>query len=233
MIRIIREGSTKYPWILKSIIIVIAVTFIGGMGWYGYEAARPNSVATIGSYSVSLEEYRRTKNNLYRFYKDQLKQEKVDDEQLKQIALNNLLEAKTWSMLADRLDIAITPQELHNAIISQREFQREGKFDPQFYQRLLQYNRMTPSQYEKQRTRELEQSRARLIAMEGISLTPAEMEEVKALAARQGKEGEEPDAAALERTKLQFLFQKKQRAMVAFQGSMRANAQVQVDKELL
>ena len=232
MIRTIREGSTKYPWILKSIIIVIAVTFVVGMGWYGYEAARPNSVATIGSYKISLDEYRRAKNNLYRFYKDQLKQE-IDEQQLKLITLNNLLEAKTWSILADRLDISVTPQELHNAIISQPEFQRDGKFDPQFYQRLLQYNRMNPNQYEKQRTRELEQSRARLIAMEGITLTPAELKEVKELAARQGKEGEEPDAAALERTKLQFLFQKKQRGMQAFQVAMRSNAQVQVDKELL
>ena len=69
MIRIIREGSEKYPIILKTIIVVIAVTFIGGMGWYGYEAARPSSVATIGSYSVSLDEYRRAKQRLYRFYK--------------------------------------------------------------------------------------------------------------------------------------------------------------------
>ena len=232
MIRTIREGSTKYPWILKGIIIVIAVTFVVGMGWYGYEAARPNSVATIGSYKISLDEYRRAKNNLYRFYKDQLKQE-IDEQQLKLITLNNLMEAKTWSILADRMDISVTPQELHNAIISQPEFQRDGKFDPQFYQRLLQYNRMNPNQYEKQRTRELEQSRARLIAMEGIALTPAELEEVKELAARQGKEGEEPDAETLERTKLQFLLQKKQRAMQAFQVAMRSNAQVQVDKELL
>jgi len=233
MIRLIREGSQNYPWILKGIIGLIAVTFVGGMGWYGYEAARPNSVATIGSYTVSLDEYRRAKNKLYRFYKDQLKQEEVDQEQLKYMALNGLLEGKTWSMFADQLDISITPEDLHNAIVSQKEFQRDGKFDPQFYQRLLQSNRMTPSQYEKQRTLELIQGRARLVAMEATALTPAELEEVKELAARQGKEGEEPEAAALERTKLQFLFQKRQRAMAAFQASMRAKAQVQVDQELL
>ena len=233
MIRTIREGSQKYPWILKTIIVVIAVTFIGGMGWYGYEAARPSSIATIGSYSVSLDEYRRAKQNLYRFYKDQLKDEKIDDEQLKQMALNGLLEAKTWSMLADQLDITITPEDLHDAIVSQKEFQRDGKFDPEFYQKLLQYNRMTPSQFEKQRTLELVRGRARLVVMEGTTLTPAELKEVQELAARQGKEGEEPDAAALERTKLQFLFQKRQRAMLALQTAMRQNAPMTVDKELL
>ena len=233
MIRTIREGAQKYPWILKGLIGVIAVTFVVGMGWYGYEAARPNSVATIGSYAVSLDEYRRAKQNIYRFYKDQLQQEEIDEEQLKQMALNSILESKTWSMLADQLDLSISPEDLHKAIVAQKEFQRDGKFDPEFYQRLLQSNRMTPNQYEKQRTLQLIQGRARLVAMEATALTPAELEEVQALAARQGKEGEGPDVATLERTKLQFLYQKRQRAMLAFQTAMRANAHIQVDKELL
>jgi peptidyl-prolyl cis-trans isomerase D len=233
MIRTIREGSQKYPWILKGLIGVIAVTFVVGMGWFGFEAARPTSVATIGSYSVSLDEYRRAKQKIYEFYKDQVQKEEITDDQLKQMALNGLLEGKTWSMLADQLDISIAPEDLHNAIVSQKEFQRDGKFDPELYQRLLQYNRTTPNEFEKQRTLELVRGRARLVAMEATTLTPAEMEEVKELAARQAKEGEEPDAAALERTKLQFLFQKRQRAMLAFQTSMRAKAQVQVDEELL
>lgn len=233
MIRTIREGSQKYPWILKTIIVVIAVTFIGGMGWYGYEAARPNSVATIGSYTVSLDEYRRAKQRLYRFYKDQMKDEKIDDEQLKQMALNGLLEGKTWSMLADQLNISITPEDLHDAIVSQKEFQRDGQFDPEYYQRLLQANRLTPSQYEKLRTLDLIRGRARLVVMEGTTLTPAELQEAKELAARQGKEGAEPEAAAIERTKLQLLFQKRQRAMLALQTAMREKAQIVVDKELL
>ena len=135
--------------------------------------------------------------------------------------------------MADQLDIAITPEDLHNAIVSQKEFQRDGKFDPEFYKRLLQANRMTPGQYEKQRSRELVRGRARLVAMEATTLTPAELQEVKDLAARQGKEGEEPDAAAIERSKQQFLMQKRQRAMLAIQTAMREKAHIEVDMELL
>ena len=51
MIRLIREGSTKYPWILKFVVLVIAVTFTIGMGWFGYETSQqPNVVAMVGSY---------------------------------------------------------------------------------------------------------------------------------------------------------------------------------------
>jgi len=48
MIKLIREGSTKYPWLLKIIMLVIAVTFTIGMGWFGYETAQqPNMVAVV------------------------------------------------------------------------------------------------------------------------------------------------------------------------------------------
>ena len=233
MIRTIREGSTKYPWILKSIIGVVAVTFVVGMGWFGYEAARPNAVATIGSYTVSLNEYRRAKQNLYRFYRDQLKNEDITDEQLEQMALQSLIESKTWSLVADQFNLTVSPEDLHNAIVAQKEFQRDGKFDPEYYQRLLQVNRMTPAQYEKQRTVELVRDKARLLVMESTTLTPAELKEVKELAARQAKEGEEPDAATIERAKLQLLILKQQRAIQAFQTAMGAKARIQVDKELL
>ena len=232
MIRLIREGSAKYPWILKTIVGLIAVTFVGGMGWYGYEAAQPNAVATIGSYTVTLNEYRRTKQNLYRFYKNQLKQE-IEDEQLQQMALNGLIESKTWNVVADQLDISITPEDLHDAIVEQKEFQREGKFDPQYYERLLQANRMTPSQYESQRTVELVQERARLLIMEATALTPAELKEAEELAARQAKEGEEADAAALDRSRLQFALQKKQRALQAFQTAIRTQSEIEINKDLL
>jgi len=233
MIRLIREGSQKYPWILMTIIGVIAVTFVVGMGWYGYEAVQPNTVATVGSYTVSLNEYRRAKKNLYRFYRDQLKREDIKEEQFQQLALNGLIESKTWSVVADHLDLSISPEDLHDSIVAQKEFQRDGKFDPQYYERLLQANRMTPSEFERQQTVELVRGKARLLVVEATTLTPAELKEAQALAARQGKEGEEPDVATLERTKQQFLFQKRQRAMLAFQTAMRAKANIQVVEELL
>ena len=75
--------------------------------------------------------------------------------------------------------------------------------------------------------------KARLLVMESTTLTPAELKEVNELAARQASEGSEPDAATLERIKLQFLFQKKQRAVQAFQAAMRSNAEVRIHEELL
>jgi peptidyl-prolyl cis-trans isomerase D len=233
MIRLIREGSAKYPWILKGLILGIAVTFVIGMGWYGYESSQPNAVATVGPYKVTKDEYLRTKQGYYRFYRDQLKQEDIKEETINQLAVEGLITTKSWQLLADEFNLAVSPQELHDAIVTQKDFQKDGVFDTEYYQRLLAANRMKPHQYEQQRHNELLAEKARLLVAETTTLTPAEMKEVKDLAARQTLEGAEPDPSTLEQIRMQFLIQKKQRAMQAFQTALRARGDVTIHEELL
>ena len=234
MIRLIREGSQKYPWILKTIVVLIALTFVVGMGWWGFEAAQPNAVATVGPYEISLDGYRRAYNNAYRFYKDQLKQEDVDEASLKSVVLNSLIQAKMWNLAADKFDLSISEEEIRDAIVAQKEFQREdGTFDPQYYQRALKFIRMTPREYEEQRSIELMAEKARLLITESTALTPTELKEADELAARQVTEGKESDPSLIEQTRLQLLFQKKQRAIQAFQAAMLAKTEVELHEELL
>jgi len=233
MIRLIREGSTKYPWLLKGLILAIAITFIGGMGWYGYEASQPNAVASVGPYTVDRQEYLRAKQRYYRFYRDQLKQEDVKDEMIQQLALDGLITNKSWRMLADEFGLAVSPQELHDAIVNQEDFQKDGVFDPEYYQRLLAANRTKPHQFEEQRREELLIEKARLLVSDATTLTPAELQEVKDLNARQTLEGAEPDLKVFEQIKMQFLLQKKQRAIQAFQATLRARGDVTIHEELL
>ncbi len=230
MIRIIREGS---PWVIKGVILVIAVTFVIGMGWYGYEASQPNAVASVGPYTIDKKEYLQAKQRVYRIYRDQLKEEDVKDETIQQLALNGLITNKSWRLLADEFGLAVSPQELHDAIVNQKDFQKDGVFDTEYYQRLLAANRMKPNEYEKQRRETLLIEKARLLVSEATTLTPAELQEVKDLNARQTLEGAESDPVVFEQIKMQFVLQKKQRAMQAFQAMLRARGDVTIHQELL
>lgn len=230
MIRMIRETS---PWIIKSLILGIAIAFIGSMGWYGFEASQGNTVATVGPYTVTKEEYLRAKQRYYRLYRDQLKQEDIKDETLQQLAIDGLVTNKSWRVLADEFGLVVSPQELHDAIVNQTDFQKDGVFDPQYYQRLLAANRKKPHEYEEQRRDDLLIEKARLLVSEATTLTPAELQEVTDLNARQTLEGAEPDPKVFEQIKMQFLLQKKQRAMQAFQASLRARGDVTIHEELL
>ena len=232
MLRAMREGSQKHPWILWLILITITVTFVI-VGAWDYQGSRANIVAEVGPYEISIDEYRRTKNNISRFYREQLKNEDIKEEVVQQLAINSLIQAKTWSILADQLELSISPEELLDAVVAQKEFHQDGKFNPLYYERLLKANRTTPQEYEHQKTDQLVSDRARLLVMESTTLTPAELKEVKELAARQASEGSEPDAVTVERVKQQFLFQKKQRAVQAFQAQLHAKADVQIHEELL
>ena len=148
-------------------------------------------------------------------------------------ALNSLIADKSWTLAAEELGLAISPEELRNSILEQEEFQKDGTFDPQFYQRILANNRMTPGEFESRRITELLRNKARLLITESTTLTPAEMKEVEELAKRQAPEGADPGAKTTERIQLQFLFQKKQRALEAFQVAMRSKANIIIHEQLL
>ena len=59
MIKLIREGSRKYPWILIGIMAAIVIAFVVGMGWWGYGDTVAGKVASVGNMTIGLDEYRR------------------------------------------------------------------------------------------------------------------------------------------------------------------------------
>ncbi|MDT7042402.1 SurA N-terminal domain-containing protein [Candidatus Nitronereus thalassa] len=236
MIKLIREGSKNHPWLLKLIIILIAVTFVIGMGWFGYESSQqPNAVAMVGPYNISLEEFRRSYNRMYRFYKDELKQEIVDEADLKQQVIQSMVDQKVWLLTADEWDLDVSPELLRDEIMKKKEFQKDGKFDADLYHRLLAANRYTPKQFEAQLIKDLRTQQAQVIVQDVATLNPSEIQEAEELAARQtaGMEDEAEKERVRQRIRLQILFQKKQRALQAFQNAKRLRADVEIREEFL
>ncbi len=235
MIKLIREGSKNHPWILKIVVLMLAVTFVIGMGWFGYETTQqPNVVAVIGSYEVEAREFRRAYGNAYEFYQNQSEQEVVEAD-LKQNVINMLVDRKLWLVAADDFELDVHPDALRQAIMERREFQQNGSFDPNLYHRLLTQNRTTPKQFEGQLTKDLRTQKMQRIVRDAVTLNPAEMEEVEAIAARQTAEVQDETAIekSITRTRLQVLNQKQQRALQAFQTAARHSAAVEIRDEFL
>ena len=235
MIKLIREGSKNHPWLLKLIMLLIVVTFVIGMGWFGYESSQqPNAVAVVGSYHISLDEFRRAYNRTYRFYQDELKQE-VDEKDLKQKVIHAMVDQKVWLVTADEWGVGIPPAALRNEIMKRKDFQKDGTFDARLYHRVLAANRLSPKQFEKQLTRDLLSQQAQLIVQDVAILTPYEIQEAEELAARQtvGMEEESEKERIRQRIRLQILFQKKQRALQAFQDAKRMTSDVEIHEEFL
>lgn len=234
MIKLMREGAHKYPWLLKSIMGVLAIAFIVGMGWWGFTETQTNAIASVGDLPVSRDEYRRAYENTYRYYKENV-QGDFKEETLKQFVLDGLIHSKLWTLAAKDMGVVISPQELRDDILRRPDFQKNGQFDPDLYRRLLAANRLTPALFESMHATELLREKARTIVRDSVALTPSEIAESQTLMARQSQTESTGQSAqsANERLLQDFLFQKQQRALMAFQEALKTKVPIQIHKEML
>jgi peptidyl-prolyl cis-trans isomerase D len=211
---------------------VLAIAFIITMGWWGFGQQTGNVVASVGDLAIQQDEYRRAYENTYRFYKDK-GQTDIKDEFLKQFVLEQLIENRMWLLAAQEMGLSVSDDDLRNAVMQRPEFQRNGAFDPDLYRRLLAANHLTPSIFETMEAKELLTNKARLVVMDAVALTPSELAEAQTLITRQGETDSAKAAAAKERIFQSFLFQKQQRALMAYAESMKTKVPIKVHKELL
>jgi peptidyl-prolyl cis-trans isomerase D len=113
------------------------------------------------------------------------------------------------------------------------EFQRNGAFDPDVYRRLLAANHLTPSLFEAMEAKDMLTNKARMVIMDAVALTPSEFSEAQALVTRQGETDPTKASTAKERIFQSFLFQKQQRALMAYAESMKTKIPIKTHKELL
>ena len=232
MIKLMRESAHKYPWLLKSLMGILAIAFVITMGWWGFGQQETNAVASVGNLSVTRDEFLRTYENTYRFYKEKV-QGDFKEETLKQFVIEGLIENKIWTLAAEDMGLTVTPNELRDDIMRREDFFRNGKFDPEVYRRVLAANRLTPSLFESQHTMELLRNKARMVVLDSVALTPSEIAEAQALMAHQPQAESASGPSARERILQDFLFQKQQRALMAYKEAMKAKVPIQIHKEYL
>jgi SurA-like protein len=227
-----REASHSYPWLLKSVMGIIALAFVITMGWWGFGEQPGAVVASVGDLTVSRDEFRRAYENTYRFYKDKVPGE-FKDETIKQYVVDQLVENRTWLIAAKDMGITVSSEDLRDVIMQIPEFQEKGIFDPQLYQQVLQRAHLTPAMFEAMEAKELLSNKARMIIRDAVALTPAELAEAQALTLRQTESDPAKAAAAQDRAMQDVLFQKQQRALVAFSESLKTTLPITIHRELL
>ena len=232
MIKVLRFANEKYPWFLAITMGFIAITFIVGMGWWGFGEHTGSVVATVGDLSISSEEFKRAYENTYRFYKEKVPGE-FKDETIKQYVVEQLVDHRVWLIAAHNMGLSVSDEDLRAWIMQIPEFQRNGRFDPEHYQRLLAANHLTPSMFEAVQAKELLSLKARMVVSEAVALTPAELTEAQALMLRQPDPDPAKAVAAKDRAIQDVLFQKQQRTLAAYAQSLKATLPITIRRELL
>jgi peptidyl-prolyl cis-trans isomerase D len=154
MLSTIREHADS--WLIKAILWLIILAFIGtifyswGMG--GASSSGGGVIATVQGDKIYQGEYDRTFNNLVDFYRQQFRNQ-FSDEMIKKLdlktqALEALIQKKLLLQEAEKQNLRVSDTELISHIQGLQVFQSEKKFSEQSYRNYLQFQRVTPGQFE-------------------------------------------------------------------------------------
>ncbi len=151
MLRILREHATS--WMLRGILIMVAVTFIS---WGGYSLIREKKItyaAKVNGTVIEMKDYGEAFQNTIRQYREALgpafSEKMIGELRLRERVLEELISRILILQESSKLGLSVRDEELREVIESIPSFQVNGQFDPRLYERFLRLNRMSPEDFER------------------------------------------------------------------------------------
>ena len=165
-------------WLIKVLIGIIAVVFIFYFG-YSFRAKKGLKVAYVNGELISGMEYQKAYWDLLealrRQYKDVWNDNLIKVFDLKNRALDNLINQKLISQEARKIGLDVTESEIQQAIMDYPAFQIDGQFDMRRYMGLLSQNRMQPEDFEVSMAKELLDAKLRQFLLTFMPITDQEV----------------------------------------------------------
>jgi peptidyl-prolyl cis-trans isomerase D len=174
-----RHARSWVVWIFVAIII-------GVFTFWGVSAVveGPSSqsvVAMVGEHPIERLELQRAEMNLVEAYRNMYKERFTPEVKaslnLRQQALDGLIDRMVLIDRARELGLGISDQQLLDTILDNPSFQREGRFDKELYLRVLRYARQTPADYESGRRDDLLVQQIQGLITDGVSVSDEEIRE--------------------------------------------------------
>ncbi len=165
-------------WLIKVLIGIIAAVFIFYFG-YSFRARRALKTAYVNGELITSKEYNKAHfdlmERLQREYKDLWSDDLIKTLDIKNQALDNLINQRLIGQEARRLGLNITEQEIQQAVLNYSAFQINGRFDMGRYQAMLSRNRMNPEDFEANLGQELLERKLRQFLLAFTEVTDQEV----------------------------------------------------------
>jgi peptidyl-prolyl cis-trans isomerase D len=155
MLKAMRKHA-KYFYVLFFIVILSFLFW--GIGTVDKTGGR-GILAEVGKHKITTEEYWKNYENIYRFYRE-IYRDKFDEEMekklnLKEKVIDSMIQEKLLLIAAKEMGIGVSDDELHEAIIHEQAFMRDGVFNKEIYLNRLRLIRITVEEYENSKRQEL------------------------------------------------------------------------------
>lgn len=176
MLKLMRTHA-KFFYILLFIVILSFIFWgVGTVDDRGADAI----VAEVGKYKITAEEFWRTYDRVLRFYREIYK-DKFDEEMekkmnLKEKVLESMIDEKVLLIAAKDAGIGVSDEELHESIIHEPAFMRNGVFDQNVYLNRLRLSRITVEAYENSKRQELTLNKIRRLIELSVGVTDIDVQ---------------------------------------------------------
>jgi len=170
--------------IVKVVFWAIIATFVGtiflvwGKGEEGF-GQDTTAAVTINKTRIGFDEYQSAYSNLYRLYqniyREQFTPELEKQLGLRQQALDALIEQSLLIDEAKQLGVSVSQKELVATIAAIPAFQENGAFSKDLYLQVLNYQRITPDEFENMQRRQLLIERVREHIQKNVTVTDADI----------------------------------------------------------
>lgn len=223
MLRLMRKHA-KYFYILFFLVII---TFIfWGVGRLDY-TRETDIVASVGKYNITAEDYWKTYDNIYRFYreiyKDRFDEEMEKKLNLKQTVLDSMVNERVLLIAAKEAGIKVSDEELFDTIMNDPTFKKDGVFNKYVYLNRLKLNRITPEAYENAKRQELTVKK-----MINLIETTVELTDIDTLP--EIKSGDEQLIKMLTQS---IATDKKEKAVKSYIEGLKKNIKITINKQLI
>lgn len=145
-IRTVAQG-----WVGKALLALITIPFaLFGIDSYLSSAGHNVAVAKVGGNNISVQEYDNALKNMRNRLQSEGKfdQAQLDSTEVKSLVLNQLINKKLLSDEIQNAKYAISDSQLATYVTSMPEFQKDGKFSQEIYDKTLEQNQLSPTKFE-------------------------------------------------------------------------------------
>jgi len=223
MLKVMRKHA-KYFYFLFFMIII---SFIGwGVGTVD-KTGKGDILAEVGKHKITTEEYWRTYDRIFRFYREIYK-DKFDEEMEKKMnlkgnVLDSMINERVLLIAAKEADISISDEELQESITHEPAFLRNGVFDNDVYLNRLRLNMITPEAYESSKRQELTLKKMRRLIELSVDATDinSNLKQVSG------------DNQIVKMLSEQMLNDRKEKAVKSYIEGLKKQIKIKINKQLI
>jgi peptidyl-prolyl cis-trans isomerase D len=172
------------PLIIKGVLGAVVIAFVATifLDWGWQRPGRSDApLATIDGAVVSLHEFEITYNNLRdvyrRIYQDRFTEDFARTLNLKQQALDTIVQRKLLIHEAHRQGLTANDAELIEKVQSYPVFLVDGQFDRTRYLQVLRLSRLTPSDFEQNQREEILLTKLEHLIKDGVQVTESDVKQ--------------------------------------------------------